>query len=238
MPSMHQFPEKNGQPFSPPPRTRTKSGKSSRSGNSSGKRRNRRDELLRRLNVDAEALASVPSLSPYLRLMDFSPQKIVDTLRSDEQPESVSFIRVWDGLPQASRSLIGIDGLAMASGVTPRRLWEVFNGALMVQSREMVGAMIASALPEVFKVTIRNAKKPKGHFDREHLYKVSGSLPTPKGSVTNINLGNREQALPEAGGGGELEPADDFMLKASRAMHPKALPAPVIEAVEVDEEET
>jgi hypothetical protein len=187
-----------------------------------------------------KALDASPSMAPYLKQMGLIPQKIVDTLRFDDQEESRRFIALWDSLTPASRSLVGLDALALGIGITPRRLWEIFNGALMIQSREMVGGMIALALPEVFKITIKNAKKSKGYADREHLYKVSGSLPTPKGSVTNINLGEKKELeAPDDDEGGMLEAADDQLMRFSRAMQTKALPKPEPEIIdaEVDEEE-
>lgn len=217
------------QPSSELPATAMKKKTSSNSRNSSGRRtqKNRRDVLLRRLGVTEDVIVASPKITPILRQNGIKIESLVQTLRCDSDPQSLAFVQTWDSLSPASKSLAGIEVVAVASGFSPRRLWELYQGARLVQSRESVGMLIADALPDVFKVTIRNAKKEKGYVDREHLYKVSGSLPTPKGSTTTINLGQPQPAeLKEGEGEADkyLEQADDFYLRASKAMNPKQLP--------------
>ena len=162
----------------------------------------------------------------------------MEILRCDSAPESQAFVKTWDRLTPAKRSLAGIEAMAMASGFSPRRLYEVFAGAAMMQSRESVGLAIALALPDVMRVTVKQAKTVKGHFAREHLFKAARVLPTPKGSTTNINVGSNKE-LPEGDQDDDVAPveaADDFYLKASKAMYgTKALPAPA--AIQKSEEE-
>lgn len=190
--------------------------------------------------MDEDVLATQPTIMPLLRQNGITPDRLLTVLRCDTDPESLKFVQLWNSLTPASRSLAGVEAIAMGAGMTPRRLWELFCGASLVQSRESVGLMIALSQPDIVKVTIKGAKKLKGYADREHLYKASGFLPTPKGSTTTVNVGQPAAALPEAdmeGGKGELESADDFLLSASRAMQ-KALPAPAIpESIEEEEYE-
>ncbi len=202
------------------------------------KRRNRREEILRRLEVDADLLATEPQIGYRLRQNGIPPQRLADILRCDGAPESQAFVGVWDRLTPADRALAGIEALAMAAGITPRRLYEVFAGAAMMQSREDVGLTIALALPNAMRVTVREAQKAKGHFAREHLFKAARVLPVPKGSTTNINVGNQKE-LPEPDEStGDLEPADPFLLRAAKAMYPtKALPAPTV-AVDSEEDDS
>ena len=207
----------------------------------STKRRNRRDEVLRRLDVDPEALDSQPKLTPRLRLNGISTSYFVETLRCDlSTPEAQTFVRKWDDLTPAARSLAGLEAVGVSVGLLPRRLWELFAGAELLQAKETVGVMIAMALPEVMKVTIRQAKKAKSIGDREHFLKIARALPTPKGSTTNINLpGQSEEAVEkEEDTKGDLEPADGFVLSAARIMNPqKALPvAPVLSVEDLDVE--
>jgi hypothetical protein len=189
------------------------------------------------LDVDCELLAAQPSIMPLLHRNAIRPEQVVEVLRCDTENESQAFVKLWDTLTPATRSIAGLEALAMAAELTPRRLWELFSGASMVQSRESVATMIALALPEVFRTTIRGAKKAKGHLDREHLYKISGSLPTPKGSVTNINLGKKAEELSDGDEPDEkpLEESDQFIMRTADAMYIKALPAPVDEAEDAEE---
>ena len=166
----------------------------------------------------------------------------MDVLACDTDTLSIAFVRKWQELTPAQRKIAGLEAIAFASQITPRRLWELYQGAVLMQSRETVGIKIARALHEVFDVTIRNAKTRKGLADREHLYKVSGSLPTPKGSTMNINVGQPQKQLEESDDTeGYLEPADDVLLRAAKVMNAKQLPpGPAQEEViegDPDEEE-
>lgn len=218
-------------------------GKSSGKG-SRGPHRNRRDEILRRLGVTAASLASSPQIGPLLRQNGILPARLVEILSCDTTTEAAAFVKVWEELTPAGRSLAGVEAISIAAGMTPRRLWEVFCGAALVQGKESVGVAIALALPDVMRVTVKEAKKAKGHFAREHLFKAARVLPTPKGSTTVINVGEPAKELEDGDddgpeGKGMLEPSDDFLMKAARAMNPKALPAPAptIEAETEDDED-
>lgn len=218
---------KKNPPFSPRQRTRKRSENVSISGKRF-KANSREEFLLLQYDIDPEVFGRTPKVFNRLRRNKVSNELLIETLRGDDDPDSIKFIVTWDSLSQVARKNLGIDAIAVAAGLTPRRLWEVFNGATMMQSREAVGLKIAMSLPAVFDVTIKNALKAKGIDDREHLYKVSGSLPTPKGATTNINVGQPKPAELTDGDEtkGDLEAADDFMLSASKVMNAKQLPAP------------
>lgn len=226
------------------PRTREKSATGRKLGRPSGaKSRNRRDELLRRLEIDVEALNAHPQITPLLKQCGILPARVIEVLRADHDEYSLAAVNLWDKLTPANRNLLGLEALAMAVGLTPRRLWELYSGATMMQTRESIGVMIANSLPSIMAVTLKDAKTKKGHLSREHVFKSARVLPTPKGSVINIGVPQQGE-LPEGGDEPEgklLEPADDFMMKASRAMTAKQLPKPkhteIIDAEEVDDEE-
>jgi hypothetical protein len=197
---------------------------------------------LRRLKVDVAALAAQPQIAPLLKQCGILPTRVIEVLRADQDDSSRAVVTLWDSLTPANRNLLGLEALAMAVDLTPRRLWELYAGATMTQSRESVGVMIADALPAIMRVTIKQAKTPKGFTSREHILKSARVLPVPKGSTTNINVGGPQGELESGdddGPGGMLEGADDFLMRASRAMGVKALPAPaqpeIIDA-EVEEE--
>jgi hypothetical protein len=177
--------------------------------------------------VDEDQLALHPTIAPRLRLNGISTTYFVETLRCDLiHPEAFAFVKKWDELTPRGRLLAGLEAVGVSVGMVPMRLWEVFAGAELLQSQETVGVMIAMALPEVMKVTIKQAKKAKGIGDREHFLKIARALPTPKGSTTNINLGRKESEEAEDDTKGDLEPADGFVLNAAKIMNPqKALVA-------------
>lgn len=240
-------------PRSRQPRTAAKKGSGRNSGRPFGaKNRSRRDLILKRFDLTSEQVASQPQITPLLKQCGISPARVVEVLRADVDLDSCSFVRLWDSQTHADRTLLGLEALALAAGLTPRRLWELYNGASLMQSRESIGAMLAEALPKVMAVAIKAAKEVRPILNnvgsvvgytggdqkaQEMLFKAARILPSPKGSVINIGLpqgqSDDREDDPESG---ELEPADGFLLKASRAMQQKSLPAPIIEA-EVEEDE-
>ena len=199
----------------------------------------RRDALLRRLEVDLDLLAASPQITPLLKQNGIKPERVVEVLRCDDQPESLTFVQQWDAIIPASRSIVGIEAIAIVAGITPRRLWELFQGASLVQAKQSVSVLLAESLPKIMQTAIRGAKMPKGQADREHVLKAARILPVPKGSTTVINMpGHSEEEQEELDDEvGRLESADEFMLKASRAMNPKALPVAPSEVVEAEEVE-
>ncbi len=213
------------QPCSALPRTPKKKENGSVSKTRSrGKHRSRRSEILRRLDVDEDQLAEQPQIAPLLRLNGIRPERLVEVLRCDSNPESMKFVQKYDELTPAGRHLAGLEAIAVSVGLLPRRLWELFAGAALVQSKESIAVMIAMSLPEVMRVTIKGAKKAKGLADREHLFKSARILPTPKGSTTVINMGGQkelEEGKDDDDGKGDLEPADGFLLNTAKIMSPK-----------------
>lgn len=185
-------------------------------------------------------LASQPQIQPLLKQCGLLPARIIEVLRADENDDSRSVVSVWDSMTRAERNILGMEAVAVAAGLTPRRLWEMYSGAAMVQSRESLGVMIAESLPAIMKVTIKEAKKVKGFSSREHIFKAARVLPTPKGSVINIGVPQQQEMSDgddDDAPGGLLEASDDFLMKASRAMGAKALPAPSAEPEILDPEE-
>jgi hypothetical protein len=168
------------------------------------------------------------------------PARLIEVLRADENEYSLKVVTLWDSLTRANQNLLGMEALSVAAGLTPRRLWELYSGASMVQSRESLGVLIAESLPTIMKVTIKEAKKVKGFSSREHIFKAARVLPTPKGSVINIGVPQQKELESgyDDGDFEDLEGADDFLMKASRAMTAKALPAPAQpEILEPEEDE-
>jgi hypothetical protein len=190
--------------------------------------------------VDDAVLAQHPQITPLLRINGIHPDRLTEVLRCDDQPESLVFVRRWDELTTEHRSLAGVEAIALSCGMTPRRLWELFQGASLVQARASVSVLIAESLPKIMQTAIKGAKTGKGHLDREHVLKAARILPVPKGSTTVINMPGHNADEDDEGAmtsGGDLESMDDFAMKAARAMGTKALPAPVsVLNAEIEEE--
>lgn len=188
--------------------------------------------------LSSEQVDASVQVTSLFRRINVKAERVIEVLSADTDPESCRLVALWASLTPANRNILKLEGLALACAMTPRRLWELYCGANMMQSREAVGAMICEALPSVMKKTVKLAQGGK-YVAMEHIYKAARVLPTPKGSVINIGVpsgkdGDSEDR-DELTDGRTMEGADDFLMRASRAMGAKQLPAPVIEA-EDDEE--
>lgn len=225
---------------SPPSKSVQEKRRYSRRRSTSAKRsRNRRAELLRQLKVDRDVLVSHPKITPRFRQDRVDNDRLIEVLSCDDQPESAAFVRCWESLTPQNRSIVGIEAIALACGLTPRRVYELFKGASFVQDAESTQVKIAESMPRVIDRVIKTALTAKGEMAQERLMKAARILPTPKGSTTVINmLGRRDDDDDdeEMTRGGDLESADDFMLRASKAMGQKALPAPVVDAEVIEDE--
>jgi hypothetical protein len=188
--------------------------------------------------LTCEQVDSAVQVTSLFRRIGVKPERVIEVLKADDSPESMRLVAQWAKLTPANRHIIKLEGLALASAMTPRRLWELYCGANMMQSREAIGAMICEALPSVMQKTVKLAQGGK-YQAMEHIYKAARVLPTPKGSVINIGVpSGQQEGSEDAPEGRTMEGADDFLMRASRAMGAKQLPAPVIEPdIEEDDEE-
>src|SRR5208282_1114998 len=126
---------KSGQRPSRPRRTPAKSANGKNSAKALKRHRSKRAEIMRRLGVTSEQLAVQVQIDLLLRQNGVTPLRLVQILRCDDQPEAHAFVGLWDTLTPEYRSLAGVEALALGAGMTPRRLWEIFCGAALVQSQ-------------------------------------------------------------------------------------------------------
>lgn len=116
--------------------TTAKRQKGGRLGRPTGQRNlDRRDHLLKRFGLTAEEVDGTNQITPLLRQMGMLPSELIEVLRGDDSPESRKIVTGWDLLTPANQRLIRLEGLALAVGLTTRRLWELYNGASLVQGR-------------------------------------------------------------------------------------------------------
>lgn len=197
----------------------------------------RRRTLLSIFGLTCEQVDAAVQVTSLFRRIGVKPERVIEVLQADSEPESCRLVATWGQLTPANRHIMGLEGLALACKMTPRRLWELYCGANMMQSREAVGAMICEALPSVMEKTIKQAKAGK-FIAQEHIYKAARVLPTPKGSVINIGVpSGQQEGSEEVPEGRMLEGADAFYMRASKAMGAKQLPAPTIEPEPEEDEE-
>jgi hypothetical protein len=103
--------------------------------------------LLRRFGLTAEQVDGTNQITPLLRKMGMLPSELIDVLRADDSPESRKIVAGWDLLTPANQKILGLEGLALAVDLTTRRLWELYNGANLVQGLRYKLEIYSGLLP-------------------------------------------------------------------------------------------
>lgn len=78
------------------------------------------------------------STPPQWQRATFSAEEVIAVLRADDSPESRTAVASLDSLTPAELNILGLEGLAMVVGLTPRRLWGLFSGASLMQGAVVV----------------------------------------------------------------------------------------------------
>src|SRR6185503_16370364 len=109
----------------------------------------------------------------------------------------------WNSISESDHDYLSLEEIAVAAGLSPRRLWEVLAGACLQQSADTVKLMVSAAQPKIVDATIKAATEEKPILDnqgeiightygdiraQETIYRITGLMPTPKGSTLSINL--------------------------------------------------
>lgn len=131
-------------------------------------------------------------------------KKAMEILEADDSDEAKVIIEKWNSVSDSYRKVLRCEDFALAAGLSNRRFIEVLSGAIMQQAQDVTRMLVATAQPKVTKTTIRRAtqRKPilnnegevvgyeEGDFKSQELFhKITGMLPTPKGSQTIIQMG-------------------------------------------------
>lgn len=166
---------------------------------------------------------------------------IIEALSVDDSPDAISFIAKWESVTESDRERLSVEEIAVAAGLTPRRLLEVATGAIDAFAQDASRLMVASARPLVERKTIEMAQTDFGTSDREWFHKHTQFLPQPKGMA--INFDNRTQNNTLASGAQSNEDralpppsADKFLLEMQSVLRPERLqieapsPTPVVVA--------
>jgi hypothetical protein len=196
------------------------------------------DRAYKRLGITVEQAESAPRIRDLLKRAGLGMDRVTEILSGDGSAEAQSFMAVYNKLSSTDRKRLPIEAIVVAANLSTRRLWEVLSGAAMQQGRDTVALMVSVAQAEVVARTIKSAKLPLGHYDREHLYRAVGFLPVNKGQQIFINTRPQEEEKPEedTDGTGSLPTMDSYLLDIQRAISPAktALPAPVPKTEEAE----
>ncbi len=103
----------------------------------------------------------------------------IDYLKFSKDEQARRIVELHCSLNATERGAVTIDYLIMAAGADPPHIWGCLNEELYRVRGMEAELLVCLALPDAMRVTVREAKKPKGHSAREHLFKAAGILPVP-----------------------------------------------------------
>lgn len=163
----------------------------------------RQEIMVKTLGVTPAQLAAEPEIRPILKRARITPQKAADYLRMSEEPDARRFLAILDGLAAEPRRLLPLEAIAIASGISTKRLFELISGEVFVQSRFESALLAAAAHPTVVAKSIERAlEAPQtvkladgsekvvpaldGVSDRKMLHQQAGFLPMPKTQIVSL----------------------------------------------------
>jgi hypothetical protein len=206
----------------------------------------------KRLGVTSKQLDATRRITPLLKESGLNTDRVIEILEGDASPDAVIFLSKWRSISKSDRKYLSIEEICIAAEMTTRRLWEVIQGAVLEQSQDAVKVRLAHSQVRVVEAAVRAATSSLpivarvGGVDSivgysngdvkamEVVSKWTGLMPTPKGSTTNIMLGNQNGSsagLPIEDDGDEddgvgLQDMNDFLKEIQQTVAPKQLEAP------------
>lgn len=163
----------------------------------------REDIMVKTLGVTPAQLAAQPQIQPILRRAKISAVKAADYLRMSEDPDARRFLAILDGLGAEARRLLPLEAIAIAAGISTKRLFELISGEVFVQARFESALLAAASHPTIVAKSIERAleeplaipqpdgttkieRAPDGVTDRKMLHQQAGFLPMPKTQIVSL----------------------------------------------------
>lgn len=144
------------------------------------------------LDVDREALARAPQLSPVLAMAKGGLPEVLEAMRLSADPSIRAFIERYDALSEPHRRILPWEAVAILAGVDIPQLLGATILALREHGANIVKVIAITNHPDTVRARIKNAKLPGGVKDRNALDTALGFLPRPKN--TNIIIPPARQA--------------------------------------------
>ncbi len=129
--------------------------------------------------------------------MGISIEKFIEMMRwaKDSDPRVARFLDAWDALGASEqRARRTADAVREQVGLAPPELLGFVADAAFRASMCMALIIAAGSHPRVVEKTVERALTDEGIADRITLHKITGALPTPKGSQTTFTIMQNAQA--------------------------------------------
>jgi hypothetical protein len=211
---------------------------------------------LKRLGLTERDVKGVPEVTSRVKEALGSVKEAIELLRGDDSKDSLRFIEKWDSLSTRDQNNVILEHVIVAAKLTTRRFMELLAGAQFDHSSTVSKIFVARSQLRVLEATVKAATDqiPITVIDRETgessvvghtngdvkameiFHKITGALPTPKGSSFILNQQINAQSAdvdPKPKNQTPLESMDKFLLDIEDVRKPKqltsgAITAPVI----------
>jgi hypothetical protein len=174
---------------------------------------------LQRLGITAEAVLSVPQISPMIDRLNWrpaprTPQAIaaevdvpplsgrelaISLLRTSDHEDAARFFAIYDSrmLRPTDRTNLPLEAFAVAAGILTSRLLALIVEAATREGQDQSRMIIGLNAPAVMRATAERALDDNCEDAQKYVamfHKMSGAMPAPKGSTTIINANATSQA--------------------------------------------
>jgi hypothetical protein len=141
----------------------------------------RSQAAVRRMEIDPSALEKMPPISDILDEAGIAKTQVIKAMRFSDDPLVVQFFDSYDALPLMDRELVPLEALILKAGINPVHFLGSMQLAIRENSMNRTKMIAMVNHPEIMQKTVEFAKISGGYRDREHLYTMTGALPTTKG---------------------------------------------------------
>lgn len=148
-------------------------------------KRNRREEALRKLELPEGF--SARKISHILEAAEGGIEQAIEALRGSQDDQAAAFIKKYDSISETDLKHLKIEEIAGAAGVDSNYLLGEAVKALNEQGKMTGEVIVVTAMPKLLQKSVQLGLQDRGHSARDHLYRMSGVLPTPNGSNLIFN---------------------------------------------------
>lgn len=120
--------------------------------------------------------------SAYIKYVEFSAIH-------DKDPDMLKLLELYNSLPKSQRNVLPPEHLCQLADIHPSKLLKAITTWVWNYSHNAASIMAAALNPAVVAKTAKSAigNSKFAYKDRELFLRMTGALPTPKGSETIIN---------------------------------------------------
>lgn len=171
------------------------------------------------LGITAEAVLSVPQITPMIDRLNWQPaprtpqaiaaevdipplsgrELAISLLRTSDHEDAARFFAIYDSrtLRPCDRTNLPLEAFAVAAGILTSRLLALIVEAATREGQDQSRMIIGLNAPAVMRATAERALDNECEDSHKYVamfHKMSGAMPAPKGSTTIINANANAQA--------------------------------------------